>query len=274
MAGAIPAARTTSNKHTSPASVASHVRADRNFYLGMGLAVAIVVIFGFGRTVDTALFHPPSRRPAILYIHAAMFTGWVLLFIAQAALVRARQIALHRRLGIAGFVLGSLMPSVGIATALVMTRVNIAEGQRNQERSLIFPFFDMLAFTVTFGLSMWLRRKPEYHRRLMLMATCGLTVAAFARFPHWLMPLPIWYVGVDALILTGVARDVIRMRRVHSVYRFGLPPLVLGQAVAVSIYLGRTAAWIALAHALLSGQVLDNSTRAWLWQIGVLLSGV
>jgi hypothetical protein len=52
------------------------------FYLWAGLAVAAIVVIGFSRTVETKLIHPPSPRPAILYLHVAVSTAWVLLFIA------------------------------------------------------------------------------------------------------------------------------------------------------------------------------------------------
>ena len=86
--------------------------------------------------------------------------------------------------------LGGLLPLIGIATALTMTRLNRAESDADVdgEAFLIVSLFDMLAFAVIFGLAVYWRRRPEYHRRLMLMATCGLTVAAFARFPQWLVP--------------------------------------------------------------------------------------
>jgi hypothetical protein len=226
-----------------------------NFYLGVALAVALVVAVGFGGTLDARLIHPSSPRPWILYFHVALFSSWVLLFITQASLVRSRRVAWHRRLGISGILLGVLMPVVGIATALATTRLhralNFGRTSNHDERFLIVSFFDMLAFAVTFGLAIYWRHRPEYHRRLMLMATCGLTVAAFARFPNWLMPENLWYAGVDTLILPGVARDWMVTGRVHEVYRYGLPALALGQAMTMWIYLSGAQAWIAIAHGLL-----------------------
>jgi hypothetical protein len=217
----------------------------------MALAVALVVAIGFGPTVNTRLFRPPLPRPRILYLHVALFTAWVLFFTTQAALVRSRRIAWHRRLGLGGIVLGTLMPIVGIATALAMTRLHRAESNSNGEAFLIVSFFDMLAFAFTFGLAVFWRRRPEHHRRLMLMASCGLTAAAFARFPTCLVPDNAWYVGVDALILIGAVRDWIVMRRVHAVFLCGVPALVLGQAMTMWIYLSGARVWLAIARALL-----------------------
>jgi hypothetical protein len=230
-------------------------RAEGNFYLGVALVVALVVAVGFGRTLNARLIHPSTPRPWILYFHVVLFTAWVLLFITQAALVRTRRMAWHRRVGIAGIVLGVLMPVVGIATALEMTRLHRAlsfgRTANQDERFLIVSFFDMLAFAVTFGLAIHWRRLPEYHRRLMLMASCGLTVAAFARFPNWLMPANLWYAGVDARIVAGAVRDWMVARQVHPVYLYGLPALAIGQAMTMWIYLSGAPAWIAIAHWLL-----------------------
>jgi hypothetical protein len=225
--------------------------ADHNFYLCVAIAIVLVVAFGFGRTVKEGLFHPPSPRPPLLYLHAAVFTAWVLLFATQAALVRIGRVGWHRGLGIAGGLLGGLLPVVGITTALAMTRLHRAEGATGGEAFLIVSFFDMLAFAVTFGLAIYWRGRPEYHRRLMLMASCGLTVAAFARFPSWLMPENGWYGGVDGLILIGVARDWVVRRHVHTVYRYGVPALVFGQAATMCVYLSGAPAWVAISHALL-----------------------
>jgi len=224
---------------------------DRYFYPGMALLLAVVVAVGFGPTLDERLFHPPSLRPRVLYVHAAVFTAWILLFNVQAGLIASGRVAWHRRLGLCGVVLGALIPLVGITTVLAITRLNIAQDSTHAEQALIVPFFDMLAFSVTFGLAVWWRRRPEYHRRLMLIASCGLTVAALARFPDWLVPRDCFYPGVDLLILIGVARDAIIDHRVHPVYRFGLPAIMLGQATTMWILVSGWPGWIAVAHAIL-----------------------
>src|SRR5262249_29043562 len=95
------------------------------------------------------------------------------------------------------------------------------------------------------------RKKPESHRRLMLIATCSLTAAAFGRFPHALIPRYWFYAGVDALILVGLIRDLLVRKRVHPVYLFGLPLLAAGQTATIFTYAKGGQLWIRLAHALL-----------------------
>ena len=69
---------------------------DRYFYFCMALLFAAIVATGFSRTVNQNLLHPAIARPRILWFHAGAFTGWVLFFIFQSALVRTRNIKWHR----------------------------------------------------------------------------------------------------------------------------------------------------------------------------------
>jgi hypothetical protein len=224
---------------------------DHWFYFLMSLVVALVVVYGFSRTINARLIHPPSPRPLILYFHALIFSSWVLLFVLQSALIRTRNLKLHRQLGWFGLALGVAIPIVGIATTIAMTRLRMQEGRGDAAQFMVVPFFDMGSFTVAFALAFLYRKRPEFHRRLMLIATCSLTAAAFGRFPYALMPRHWFYAGVDALILLGLIRDLLVTERVHPVYLFGLPILAAGQTAAIFTYLKSGQVWMRLAHAIL-----------------------
>lgn len=222
----------------------------RSFYFLMSLLVAAVVIYGFSRTVGARLIHPPSPRPPILYVHALLFAGWLLFFIVQSALVRTRNVKVHRKLGWFGLAMGVAMPVVGVATTIVMTKLDTREGVTDAAAFMIIPLYDILAFTVLFALAFYWRTKPEFHRRLILVASCALTAAAFGRFPTALIPDHWLYAGVDALIFLGVLRDLIVIKRVHPVYLYGLPLMMLGQFVATNTYVKAFPGWLRIAHAL------------------------
>jgi hypothetical protein len=221
------------------------------FYFMMSLLVAVVVVYGFSHTVGQNLFRPPSPRPTVLYFHAALFTSWIVFFITQSALIRTRNVQVHRRIGWFGFALSVAIPIVGITTAIAMTRFRIKEGiQTDAAQFMIVPFFDMLVFSVTFGLAFYWRKKPEFHRRLILIAACGLSAAAFSRFPSSVAPN--WfYAGVDVLILLGVTRDLLVTKRIHPVYLYGLPLLMLGQTATMYTFLSNSPVWLRIAHAIL-----------------------
>jgi hypothetical protein len=48
---------------------------------------------------------------------------------------------------------------------------------------LSIPLNDMIFFAGVFAAAAWWRKRPDVHRRLMLVPTCLFTVAAFSRFP-------------------------------------------------------------------------------------------
>jgi uncharacterized membrane protein YozB (DUF420 family) len=216
---------------------------DRYFYFGMSLLVAAVVVFGFSHTIGDNLLHPDTPRPWILPIHAAVFSSWVVLFILQSALVRVSKVALHRRLGVFAATIGSVLPFLGLTTALVMQHWHDAQRDGASSTGLSLPLNDMLTFSVAFGLAVYWRRRPEFHRRLMLMATCCLLGAAFARFPENMVPPNTFYACVDLLIMLGVLRDLWVTRRVHAVYRYGLPCMMAGQAFAQYLMLAKPLLW-------------------------------
>jgi hypothetical protein len=222
------------------------------FYFSMSLLIAAAVTYGFSHTVNENLIRPTSVRPFILYLHAAVFTGWLLFFILQSALVRTGNVRLHRKVGWFGAGLGVAIPIVGVATAVAMTRFNMLH-QRfpGSDAFLVVPLWDVMGFIIPFALAIYWRKKPEFHRRLVLVATCALTAAGFGRFPHSIMPEHMFYAGVDILIFLGVVRDLIVNRRVHPVYLYALPAFILGQIFVVYTYSHSSPWWMATAHAIL-----------------------
>jgi len=227
---------------------------NKYFYFCMSLLVAAVVVYGFSHTVDHSLIHATPPRPWILWVHATVFSGWVVFFIFQSALVRTGNVKLHRLTGWFGAGLGVVIPVLGISTAILMHRFfTIHFGARGAAGNpfLSIQAMDITCFTIAFWLAVYWRRKPEFHRRLVLVATCALTAAAFARFPF--LSVQWAYVGVDSLICLGIVRDLIVNRRIHIVYRYALPAMIVVQIVAVNLWLHHPAWWVKLANRLIMG---------------------
>jgi hypothetical protein len=224
---------------------------DKYFYFAMSLLFAAIVVAGFSRTANQNLFHPAVPRPFLLWIHAAAFTLWIVFYILQSALVRIRKVKWHRLLGWFGVGLAAVMVPLGFTIAIIMGRfdkhvMHIADANT----FLSVPFGDMLIFTVFVGLAIYWRRKPEYHRRLLFLGTCALLDAPFGRFDY-LFNHSLFYFALDAVMLLGVARDLLVNRRVHIVYRVALPSLVVLQAIVVYLWRGAPAWWSKVGQALL-----------------------
>jgi hypothetical protein len=223
----------------------------RYFYFAMSLLLALIVVSGFRRTVNDNLFHPAVPRPFILWIHAAAFAGWVVFFIGQSTLVRVHKVSWHRAIGWFGAGLATVMVPLGVTTAIVMDRFDTVQlHQVGGDAFLSIPFYDMLAFGVMIALAIYWRGRPELHRRLIFIATCSLMDAAFGRFDY-LFNNNLFFPCLDLLIVLGVARDLLVERRVHTVYRYALPLLIVGQSLAVYMWRHNPSWWQGITHAIM-----------------------
>jgi hypothetical protein len=224
---------------------------DKYFYFAMSLLIAAIAVTGFSRTVNQNLFHPAVPRPFLLWIHAAAFSLWVVFFILQSALVRVHKVKWHRLLGWFGVGLAAVMVPLGFTTAIVMGRFDkYIRHFTDADTFLSVPFGDMLIFSIPVGLAIYWRRKPELHRRLLFLGTCGLLDAAFGRYDY-LFNHNICFVAVGAVMLLGVARDLLVERRVHIVYRVALPSYVVLQVIMIYLWRGAPAWWSHIGQAIL-----------------------
>jgi hypothetical protein len=168
-------------------------------------------------------------------------------------LVRLRKVSVHKFIGWGIAVIGAVIPVLGISITRVMSRFDITflhEDPIAESAFLPVPFLDMAFFLIAFGLAIWWRKRPEYHRRLILFAACVLTAAAFARF-RLHVPYLSFYAGVDTLIMIDVLRDLAVDRRVHPVYGCLLPPYVLLQLGAVFIVVHQPDWWLRIGNAFI-----------------------
>jgi hypothetical protein len=224
---------------------------DKYFYLAMALLMIAIVVWGFGHTVNDVLFHPAVPRPRILWLHSAVFCGWLLLFLLQSALVRTHNVRLHRTLGwfVAG--VGALMIPLGCATAIILGHFDVAViHEAGADAFEFISFGDMAIFTVWLALGIYWRRKPALHRPVFFIATCGLIGAAFGRVP-WIAGHMLMYVFVDAIICLGILRDLLVDRRIHRLYFFTLPALAVAQYTIVYMITTPPSWWVRVAHNLM-----------------------
>src|SRR5262249_19343009 len=105
---ATPAARSNS------ARTVPDLRYEHLFFSGMSMLMLITVFFGFARTYYLAGIFRAPLPSLIIHIHGAAFTCWILLLVTQASLVSADRTHIHRRLGIAGFLLACAMFVLGV----------------------------------------------------------------------------------------------------------------------------------------------------------------
>jgi hypothetical protein len=223
----------------------------RYFYFCMSLVIAGLVVWGFSKTVDNNLFHAKPPRPLLLWMHGAAFSTWLVFFIAQSALVRVHKVSVHRFLGWFGAGLAAAMVVLGCTIAVVMTRFDMAVlHQKGVDSFLSIPFWDMALFGTCMALAILWRKRPEYHRRLVFIATCELVDAGIGRF-DFIFNHNLFYPGLDLLIVAGMVRDLVVDGRIHKVYLYTLPIMIVGQAVTVYLWRANPVWWQGVTHAIL-----------------------
>ncbi len=204
---------------------------DRYFYFCMALLMAGLAAGAFSRTVDRNLLHARPPRPFLLWFHGAAFCAWIALFVAQSALVRVRKVSVHRTLGWFGAALAATMVVSGLIVSVVMLRFEMTVLHRNVASFLSILWGDLIIFGGCMALAIYFRKRPEYHRRLVFMASCQLMQAAFVRF-HYVGYHDLFYPALDVLIVAGVLRDLIVDGRVNKIYRSVFPAIIVLQALA------------------------------------------
>ena len=241
---------------TPQRSAQETARWDRLFYGGISVALALTVFCGFAPTYYLRIVSGGPKATVsggpftpLVAVHAALFTGWVILFIAQTALIAGRRVKVHQRLGVAGAVLAASMVLVGARLAIATAARGAAPPGIDPLAFLAVPIFDVALFGIFVASALILRRNREAHKRLMLLAYVNLLAAAVARLPGILPLGPFVFFGLAFLfVVAGAIYDLVTRRRLHPVYLWG------GSLYALSIPLrlavSGTAAWRALAEML------------------------
>ena len=234
--------------------VANPASYDRAFYSGLAIAMAVIVFMGFAPTFYLrSFFGAPvgvtglTTITPLIQAHGLLFTAWVLLFVVQTALVASRNVAIHRRLGIAGIVLAVLMVAVGLPTAVAAAVRGSAPAGLEPLVFLVVPIADLVLFAGFLSMAVWRRREKEAHKRLMLLAYASIMPAPVGRLPGVIALGPL---GIFALafipVLAGAVYDRWSRGRVSPIYWWGIAILYL--SVPGRLALAATPMWRAFAE--------------------------
>jgi hypothetical protein len=203
---------------------------DYVFFVSMGVAIAVMVAIGF--TTSFLRTNLASQLQSLwVKAHAAAFTCWILLFLAQTVLVASGRRDIHRRLGVAGVVLACVMIALALASAIGGFWKSPPRPIIDHVMLYVVVHVDMFMFALFVTAGLLLRNRYETHKRLMFLATVALLDAVTERLPgiaH--ISSQAHYVIVDVFVIAGVAYDLMSLRRVNLAYLWGalvifmLPP--------------------------------------------------
>ena len=222
---------------------------DRQFFFAITLLLVVVVAIGFGPTYYLAGVFRAPLPSRIVHIHGAVFSTWMILLVVQTGLISTRRVEWHRKLGVAGFVL-----ACGMVLTVLLTAADFAMRAKAKPNSealltlLVVPFTDAAAFAVLAGLAYALRKNAAAHKRLIIIATAGLTRAALVR---WHVPILFQhqhaaYTATYVFLVLLATYDLWSTRKIHRATIWGGVFLILmGQ---IGGFIGPTAPWHAFAH--------------------------
>lgn len=163
--------------------------AERRFYSGMAIFLALVVLAGFGpsfylRGVVPAFPRPNPTLPPSVIFHGIVFTAWMALLIVQTRLISTRRHFLHMQIGLLGMGLAILMiPVMYLAAVWQVERANQPPFTTPLEWTIV-----PLAVIPPFAFLIWQawrrRRQAQWHKRLILCSAVIVVYGpAFGRLP-------------------------------------------------------------------------------------------
>jgi hypothetical protein len=146
--------------------------------------VLAIAIAGF----VPSIVHPAARRGPISVLaaaHGIVFFAWLILFLIQSVLIATRHVRLHRRLGLASAGLLALMIPLGYFATIAMVRrgFDLAGDQHIDADPIlysVFSFGSLALFSVLATAALLYRRRPEIHKRLIVLANITLVQAPVA----------------------------------------------------------------------------------------------
>ena len=228
-------------------------RSERPLFIAGALLAALVIFAGFARTFYLkGLFGTPPLS-SLLMTHGVVMTLWIVLFIAQIALVANGRTGLHRRVGLLGGGVAVLIVVMGVAAAIDAGRRGFTPApQITPLMFMAIPIIDVCVFGTLVGAALLKRRRTATHKRLMLLATLGIVTPGAARLPLDFIKqggLPAFFGVMIACVLAVVVIDTVRNRRLHPAFGWGAAFLIA--SVPLRIALAQTAAWQQFAAWLL-----------------------
>jgi hypothetical protein len=235
----------------------------RYFYFNMALACAAVAFLGFAPTYFLPLATGKFSAPPSIQVHGIVFFAWSLYFVFQAWLAASGQVGRHRSVGLIGVSLATAMTIFGFLAGVSSMQRSAAVGQTDAGIAFsIVPWTGILFFAVVFAVGVVMVRRPEVHKRMMLLAGISILDAAVARWfltflappgppgpPPVAVTIPPAFVAY-LLLVVAVVHDWRTRGRPHPVYVIGGAVLVAVKILNLPI--SATHAWHAFAGGILA----------------------
>ncbi len=209
----------------------------RRAHLYFALAF-LVTVAGFFPSYFSVL----GSTDVVHHLHGLTATGWMVLLILQAWLIRSGKVALHRTVGRLSLMLVAAFLLSGV---LVMRAMLLSRGGFNRTFGVQLAVVDLIsifAFAAAYGLALHFRKQVSLHARFMATTALLVLPPALARL------LPRLFSGIHSfevafhgsyalteLVVLTLVWDDHRTGKVRAPYLLLLGALVLQQVLFLSV---------------------------------------
>ena len=200
----------------------------RHFYVVIAALFVVLTFAGFIPSYWAPMGDGSLEMHAAIHAHAALFFLWTLYVLTQAVLVAQGRTLAHREWGIFGVALASAMVFSGVVASIVQLSLLMGTPrERLVIGTAILGFTSMIMFAIFIAGAVANVRRPEWHKRLMVLATFSIMQAVVVRYillipgvsqPHRAFAAAII---IDLLLLAVIFADARIKGRVHPVYLAG-----------------------------------------------------
>jgi len=208
----------------------------------MASAFIVIVAVGFAPSFYLRMyFHAPGSGarpiPAHVILHGVLLTSWYVLFLVQTLLVASRRLAVHRLLGTVGAGVAVAVVTVSMLVVVRLASRAVARGVAEQVALIVTGDAGLLILFSVFVLAgISYRRRPDVHKRLMLLASITLLAPALARWPgaEALVPISV-FVPQLGLIAALIVYDIVLRRRMHPATGWGTALYLVAAGASTAI---------------------------------------
>jgi hypothetical protein len=157
------------------------------FYVWTAIAFVLISLVAFAPSYFIPVAAGRFDGPPILHLHGILFFAWPVFFLVQASLAASARLDLHRTVGLIGIALSTAMIFAGSAALSSALNTWIRQGTEAQGRATtVVAFSGLVMFGVFVVAAIKNVRRPDYHKRYMLLATLAMMQGASGRIAFYL----------------------------------------------------------------------------------------
>lgn len=161
----------------------------RNVCIYLALLIPATLL-AFAKSYFTGVTLSGKAVTAIIHVHAALMTLWILMLIGQAWFIRTGRYTLHRWVGRSSFIIAPII----IVLPLVMDHDflrTVPEITMQDARVMIYDWGQLVGFGLAWALALVYRRRTPLHVRFMVSTVFAMGNAiVFRIILNWFAWVP------------------------------------------------------------------------------------